>query len=329
MAAVRTQKVSIIIPLKNVNPYINESVGACLALDYADFEVIVLPDDQSGGFDYADDPKVRVLPTGPIGPSEKRDIGAREAAGTILAFIDDDAYPVKEWLSAAVRHFENPDVAAVGGPGVTPDSDAPHQQASGLVYESLMASGNCAYRYRPMQERYVDDYPSCNFIIRKDVFEQVGGFDSAFYPGEDTVLCLKVTKQLKKKIVYEPGAVVYHHRRALFAGHLKQVANYAVHRGYFVRKFPQTSLRPAYFIPTFFVVGVVLGPLFFLINTLYLQIYFGIIFIYLFCAVFCSFPAKNAQGVLLVFLGIIATNVTYGIMFLKGLFAQKLKEEKV
>lgn len=320
--------VSIIIPLKHFNDYINESVGACLELDYADFEIIVLPDDLTGRFDHGNDPRVRVIPTGHIGPSEKRDIGAREAAGEILAFIDDDAYPVKEWLSAVVPHFEDPEVAAVGGPGVTPPSDGLYQQSSGLVYESWMASGNCLYRYRPQGPRDVDDYPSCNMIIRKNIFEQVGGFDSAFYPGEDTVLCLKVTKQLKKRIVYEPAAVVYHHRRNLFAGHLKQVANYAVHRGYFVRKYPETSLRLAYFIPTLFVLGVVFGPLFFAINNLFLRLYFGILFIYLFCALVSSLRGEGVNGKLLVFVGTVATNVTYGVMFLKGLFARKLKEEK-
>lgn len=321
-------KVSIIIPLKNFNQYINESVRACLELDYADFEVMVLPDDLTGRFDYENDPRVRVLPTGHIGPSQKRDIGAREAAGEILAFIDDDAYPVKGWLGAAVPHFEDPEVAAVGGPGVTPPSDGLYQQTSGLVYESWMASGNCLYRYRPQGPRDVDDYPSCNFIIRKDIFEQVGGFDSAFYPGEDTVLCLKVTKQLKKRIVYEPDAIVYHHRRRLFAGHLKQVANYAVHRGYFVRKYPETSLRLAYFIPTLFVLGVVAGPLFFAINILFFKLYFGILLIYLFCALVSSLRGDGMRGKFLVFLGTVATNLTYGVMFLKGLFARKLKEEK-
>ncbi len=320
--------VSIIIPIRHFNDYLDESVGHCLRLDYADYEIIVLPDDLTGEFAYANDQRVRLFPTGQIGPSQKRDIGAREAKGEILAFIDDDAYPVKGWLAAAVRHFSDPEVAAVGGPGVTPPADNIRQQASGLVYESWLASGNCGYRYRPEKERLVDDYPSCNFIIRKEVFAQAGGFDSAFYPGEDTVLCLKVTKQLGKKIVYEPEALVYHHRRELFAGHLAQVSNYALHRGYFVRKYPETSRRIAYFIPSLFVLGLAAGPLFFLINDLFFSLYFGTIIFYAGCVLSNAMNGDGFVGKSLVFAGIVATNVTYGVCFIKGLVAQSLAEEK-
>ncbi|MFC2149498.1 glycosyltransferase [Candidatus Auribacterota bacterium] len=319
-------KVSIIIPLKNFNDYINESVENCLELMYPEFEVIVLPDDLSGDFKFADDEKVRVIPTGPIGPSEKRDLGAEKAAGQILAFIDDDAYPVEGWLGAAIRHFSDPDVAAVGGPGVTPYSDSLAQKASGAVYESFVASGGNTYRYIPEKVRYVDDYPSCNFIIRKEIFDRIGGFDSKYYPGEDTVLCLKITKDLGKKIVYEPGALVYHHRRSLFKGHLKQIANYAKHRGYFVKKYPATSFRLSYFVPSLFVCGLFFGWLLFLLNSLFLWAYFGIVFVYLFSVLLCSQKLKSLKGSILTFSGIILTNICYGICFIKGILTLKLEE---
>ena len=57
-----------------------------------------------------------MIPTGKVRPAEKRDRGVRESNGEIVAIIDDDAYPESDWLTNAVRHFENPDIAAVGGP---------------------------------------------------------------------------------------------------------------------------------------------------------------------------------------------------------------------
>ena len=57
-----------------------------------DYEILVLPD-EAANLDY---PKTRVIPTGPVGPSEKRDRAIAYANGEIMAFIDDDAYPVRE-----------------------------------------------------------------------------------------------------------------------------------------------------------------------------------------------------------------------------------------
>ncbi|MBI4743240.1 MAG: hypothetical protein HY776_00140 [Actinobacteria bacterium] len=120
-------------------------------------------------------------------------------------------------------------------------------------------------------------------IVRKSVLEQLGGFDTKFWPGEDTKLCLEITKKLNKKIIYSPDVLVYHHRRPLFTSHLKQVWSYALHRGYFVKRFPETSLRLTYFIPSIFVFGLMFGLIFALFNPIFRSIYlFGLSF-YLIC----------------------------------------------
>ena len=164
-------KVSIIIPCREINSYTRESIEHCLSLDYPDFEVLVLPDSEPD-IDFS---KVKVIPTGSIGPSEKRDLALNHASGEILAFIDDDAYPSECWLREAVKHFKDDDVAAVGGPAVTPPGDSLVAKASGFVFSSLLGSGSLRFRYMPKGQREVDDYPSCNFIIRKSVFQESGG----------------------------------------------------------------------------------------------------------------------------------------------------------
>jgi len=322
-------KVSIIIPLKNPNKHLEECIEHCLQLDYPDYEILILPDSPVE----STYPKVTVIPTGVVGPAQKRDLAISEAKGEILAFLDDDAFPQKEWLKNAIKYFENPDIAAVGGPAVTPQNDGFMQKASGLVYASFLCAGKYAYRYVPRKKREVDDYPSCNFLVRKSVMEKLGGFDTKFWPGEDTKLCLKITNDLGKKIIYAPDVLVYHHRRPLFVPHLKQIWSYAVHRGYFVKKFPETSLRLSYFLPTIFVIGMVVGFLFSLISYSVRMLYAGALGIY-FLATFVSSlfqvfvsEDRNLSMVLFVFPGIILTHICYGIGFLKGLFSRKLKEE--
>lgn len=313
-------RVSIIIPCKEIGDYARESIERCLKLDYPDFEILVLPDAEST----LNLPGVKIIPTGPVGPAEKRDLAASMADSEFLAFIDDDAYPDKLWLKKAMRHFQDADIAAVGGPGITPETDGLRQKASGLVFSSRIGSGSNSFRNTPRQQMEIDDCPSCNFIIRKSVFQQVGGFDTHFWPGEDTKLCLEVTKKLKKRIIYDPEVLVYHHRRKLFKPHLKQVWNYALHRGYFVKKLPQTSRRLFYFLPSIFLLGIVFGIIASFLNPVLKLVFLSALAFYLLLVLISSFESKSVKMAPLVFLGVIATHLTYGAGFLKGLLSREV-----
>ncbi len=94
-------KVSIVIPVKGVNKYLTECIDACLELDYPDFEILVFPDKE----ERIGRKGVRVIPSGDVPPPLKRDLALKHARGEILAFIDDDAYPRKDWLKKAMVHF--------------------------------------------------------------------------------------------------------------------------------------------------------------------------------------------------------------------------------
>ena len=316
--------VSIIIAVKTFNDNLKECLEKCCNLDYHDFEIIVFPDERF----IFDNPKVRIIETGKISAPKKRDIALKEAKGEILAFIDDDAYPKnRDWLKKAIRHFSDPEIAAVGGPAITPLNDSPRQSASGSCYESILVSGFYSLRYKPKTKCYVEDYPSCNFIIRKSVFQQIGGFNVDFWPGEDTILCLEITKKLNKRILYDPEVIVYHHRRTLFKKHLQQIANYALHRGYFMKKFPQTSRKLSYFLPSLLLSFIFFGAIAtFLFPRLNLLYFLGT-GAYLLLVLVCSI-SKDLRLIYLKFFGIILSHMVYGWNLLKGLFSSKLSEEK-
>ena len=248
--------VSIIIVAARRTAYLDEALSAIARLTRPPRETIVVLDEEpADGLAAA-----RCMASGPIGPAQKRDTGAAAATGAWLAFLDDDAYPAPGWLEASAPHFENPAVSAVGGPGVTPPNDGFHAQVSGWTYASWIVSGPARFRYVAGRRRAVDDYPSMNLMVRRSAFEAVGGFDSAFYPGEDTKLCLEIVRR-GGGIVYEPGAQVYHHRRPVMRGHLRQIAHYGRHRGYFARVFPETSRRLQYFIPSLWLLWLVIAAL--------------------------------------------------------------------
>ena len=309
--------VSIIVPVCKRNKNLDECIEYCLKLDYPNYEIIVLPDEE---FRYDND-KIKIIPTGHMGPAGKRNIGTDNSKGDIIAFIDDDTYPERDWLANVVRHFEDESIGAVGGPAVTPESDTLLERASGGVYSSFLGGGSYRYRYIPMKKRFVDDYPSCNLIVRKNVLDEIGGYQTAFWPGEDTHLCLEIVEKLKKKIIYDPEAVLYHHRRSLFVPHLKQVKAYALHRGYFAKRFPKTSFRLSYFLPTIFVaflcIGWIVSPLLYSVGML---LYLGLV-------IKSVLEFKGLSLKILIALGIIATHITYGLYFIGGLAKRKLSEE--
>jgi len=321
--------VSIIIPVKEINDYIRESLPYIEALDYdkSKIEVIVLPDNDAkieGKFSF----DLKIVPTTHIYPGEKRDRGIKLSKGEIVAFIDDDVFPMKQWLKKAVEIFESSDtIAAVGGPAVTPENDSLMRKVSGDIYASFMGGGSYRYRYIPEHARYVDDYPSCNLLVRRDVLDKIGGFNTEFWPGEDTVICLKIVRDHKMKIAYDPDVFVYHHRRDFPSGHIKQVKSYALHRGYFVKKFPETSFRLAYFIPTFFTLYIFSFIIPLLFARQFLALWSLPLALYGILLLIDGIKIKDIKLASVVLPGIFVNHIIYGIYFIKGLLSGRLKEE--
>lgn len=249
-------KFSIIIPVKAINDYVRETVPYILNLQRPDWELIILPNDTD--LNEWHDPRINIIPSGRVGPAAKRDMGATRAKGEILVFLDDDSYPEADLLDIAERYFDDDNVVALGGPAITPPHDNFWQKVSGAVFLSKL-SGGAPERYVPVgKARPVDDWPSVNLMVRKDAFLAIGGFNSPYWPGEDTKLCLDLIQKTGKQILYVPEMRVWHHRRAGLAAHLRQVGGYGIHRGYFARKHPETSRKLLYFVPSAFALFVAL-----------------------------------------------------------------------
>jgi len=318
-------KVSIVIPTRTIDTTVEECVRKCYELNYSNFDIKIVPDEQAEL--ELPGPGSRIIPSGPVGPVRKRNIGVSDSDASIIAFIDGDAFPDIDWLKNAVPYFEDSEVAAVGGPAVTPPGDNRRQQASGAIFASTLISGTTRYRYRPHAFRKVDDYPTVNLLVRRSDFDAVGGFHGEFWPGEDTVLCLKITKELNKQILYVPNVLVNHHRRAVFTPHLRQVYSYGLHRGFFVKRFPETSKRLQYFIPSLFVLMVIVGLVGSIFNKVLLISYVSVLGLYLGLALISSVKTLDITINLLIFIGIPVTHITYGVGFLRGLLSWRMKEQ--
>lgn len=338
--------VSIIIPVKEINDYLRkETIPAILKQNFQNFEVIILPDKPTKEKFF--DRRIKIIPSWPkLGPADKRDLGAKKAKGEILAFLDDDSYPEKNWLRNALKIFNlkilaPASISAVCGPALTPPHDNILQKTSGYVWSTYFGSGGAGnYRCAIKPRREVDDYPSVNLLVRKKDFWRVGGFNSRFWPGEDTKLCHDLVYKLGKRIIYDPSILVYHHRREILGPHLRQISRYGLHRGHFARILPKTSFRLGYLLPTLFVLGLIIGGIliflakewgFYFLADIFSRIYLSAVSFYLFCLIFTARDVygqeKNWKVALLVIPAILASHLIYGIFFIKGFFTPYLRSK--
>jgi len=311
--------VSIIIPCKDVDDYTKECIEYCRRLDYPNFEIILLPDYSTEAID-----GVIIIATEPVPPGIKRNIGVKNSSGEFCAFIDNDAYPRSDWLTNAVKYFENPEVGGVGGPGLTPEADGLLQKAGGYVLSSFMV-GNLSSRYKTKNCFESDDIHSCNFIARKAIIEEAGGWNEKYWPGEDTLMCLAIRK-LGKKLIESSDVVVYHHRRPLFKPHLRQVSRFGEHRGFFAKRFPENSVKLTYFFPSLLVSSLIGGIVLSVFFPLFAYVVLLGVALYLVLSLTAAaLQVKGMKLLLSVWLGIIATHLVYGSFFLSGLAKRDLK----
>ncbi len=322
-------KYSFIIPVKEINDYIRESIPKILEISRNDYEIIVYPDyvnSESWG-------KTFQIGSGPGGPAMKRSLASRDAKGEFLVFIDDDAYPEKDILDKLDDDFSDEKVAAVGGPAMTPESDTFLQKISGAVFLSSL-SGGFPERYVPVgKKRFISDWPTVNLTVRKKIFQKIGGFDCSYWPGEDTKFCLDIIRKIpeKNKILYDPDVLVWHHRREGFLRHLKQIGGYGTHRGFFAKKYPETSFRINYFIPSAFLLFVVFGMVLSFFFPIILRIYIigWIIYLLALTKVFIDIVhyQKNIKVAFCAIGYVFFTHLIYGLMFIKGFLKKDLKSK--
>ncbi|MBC7232635.1 MAG: glycosyltransferase family 2 protein [Chloroflexi bacterium] len=168
--------ISIVIPVHNAVHTLEECLQAIQGSDYTDYEVIVVDDASvDGSAEVARKYACRLIPLSEnVGAARAKNIGAKEARGDIILFTDADVVLQPDTLRIVAEHFRDPTVAGVVG----------------LLDEKLRYSNFSShfknlwmhYTYKRLAEseeaeRGVGVFLTSIAAIRKEVFEQMGGFD--------------------------------------------------------------------------------------------------------------------------------------------------------
>lgn len=141
--------------------------------------------------------------------------GAAVAHGEYLCFLNNDTQVCDGWLDELVRTFDDfPDVGLAGSKLVYPNGKL--QEAGGIIWRDGSAKnfGRGADPFHPMfnYTREVDYVSGASILIRKNLFDEFGGFDELYLPAycEDSDLALKVRNR-GLKVMYQPLSVVIHY----------------------------------------------------------------------------------------------------------------------
>jgi len=152
------------------------------------FEIVVVANDVTPDVARVLDrhPGIHLIPApGNLGFAGGCNLGASQARADVLAFLNDDARVETGWLDHAVEFLATrPEAGAVTSLVVGPDGSV--LEAGGAV----SASGRPSVPFRGRSTAEIEDcgpflvgYASgCSLFLRRADFDDLGGFDTRFYP---------------------------------------------------------------------------------------------------------------------------------------------------
>lgn len=207
--------VSIVVAARNEARNIREALSSLLALDYPDYELVVVDDRSDDGTGAildeiaAASPRLRVvhvaeLPSGWLGKNHALHVGARQAAGKLLLFTDADIVMAPTVLSRAVAMLTDSgaDHLAVSPAMAMPTIPLQMFGTAFIVFFSLFA--------RPWKAR--DPKSPCHVgigafnLVRRRAYDAVGGHAAIPLRPDDDMKLGKVLKKggFRTEVAYGP-----------------------------------------------------------------------------------------------------------------------------
>ena len=207
--------ISIVIPTYNREDSLCDTIKALLDF-YDQFSDLIIVDQtpehlpETISFLAGLPEKARIVKPQTANLPEARNIGAREAKGEILLYLDDDIKPMPDLISAHMRHYKDPTIGGVAGRLISPYGEIKELDPS--YYTSPFPWRHVRFD-QEWDMREVDSSPGGNMSFRRALIFEVGGFDEQFVGNafrEETDFCMRLRKA-SYRIIFDPEAAVIHY----------------------------------------------------------------------------------------------------------------------
>jgi glycosyltransferase involved in cell wall biosynthesis len=258
---------SIIIPTRDRLELLERCVESIRArTDYRPFEIIVVDNGSVEGrtLDFLRraerENSIRVLTdTDPFNYSRLNNRAAAQARGDLLVFLNNDT-EIDEpgWLAEMISHAVQPEVGAVGARLWYPDGTLQHGGVvlglGGVAGHAFphIPRGHPGYFNRAMLQQNCSAVTGACMVVRKAVFEELGGFDEVNLgvTFNDIDFCLRLAER-GYRVVWTPYANLIHHESAS-RGHQRtreEQAQFLREAGYMQKVWAARLLRDPYYNP--------------------------------------------------------------------------------
>jgi GT2 family glycosyltransferase len=219
--------ISIIIPNKDNNEELQRCVASILEKSsYKNFEILILENNSQEAATFSvykelqKSQKVQVIEytQQPFNFSSINNFGAHHANGSILLFMNNDMEVINsDWLEHMLEYVIRPEVGVVGAKLYYLDDTIQH----GGVIIGIRGIAGHAHKYAPrtssgyfnrlMLLQNLSAVTAACLMIRRKVFEGIGGFDSNFRLAfGDIDFCMKV-RENGYLVVWTPYSELYHY----------------------------------------------------------------------------------------------------------------------
>ncbi len=221
--------VSIIVPFKDKPELLNQLVTSLFQItSYQNFELLLISNNSvqpetAAALERMVDPRIRKLTWDhAFNYSAINNFGARAAKGELLLFLNNDIEITQpDWLQELIGQAQRPEVGAVGPKLLFPDRKLQH---AGVIL-GIGGFASHAFAQLPDQplwtafghQNWVRNYlavTSACVLMRREVFERIGGYDESFIVcGSDVEICLRMV-EAGLRVIYTPYAELIHHESA-------------------------------------------------------------------------------------------------------------------
>ena len=160
--------------------------------------------------------RLNKLISGKKNMSYKRNFGVKQFQSDLIAFLDSDAYPNKNWLKIANNYFSKNrnQNKIIGGPSVPFPNQSYTEMLCHYAKRSFYVTGYLNFRKYKSKSRYCDWLESCNMFMKRELYLKHKGMNVKKYLGEDKELISRMKQSDNSiKVFFTKGLFIYHQER--------------------------------------------------------------------------------------------------------------------